>query len=234
MSHNRIIVWVCILYTIFMSFFILIKQEFDGLKFLSIYSLFISWFFTWWLIHVFKTTYNENEIKEIKKGQLYLIFFFIFIFPMAFGLNQKIAILFFDVDKYYDESKVEKAIMIGSNGGELNRFSGGALSTIMSSKNMNFPIACNLIIKEKCDYSKFYNQEFLIKYKDDLSYPFKNFSLIFEINGNGFYRGADYHIRLYKENKKYVYIYIVFILFFSVFVMLYVPRLFIINKLKGI
>ena len=43
---------------------------------------------------------------------------------MAFGLNQKFAILFFDVDEYAAELKSAKVIMDGGVKSNLNRFSG--------------------------------------------------------------------------------------------------------------
>lgn len=225
MKHSKLIVKGLMVYSIIILIWICISDDFYGLKFLSLYAFLTTWFFIWWISHIYVTTDNQDEINKIKKGHFILSIFVMLILPMSFGLNQKIAIIFFDIDKYSQELKEAEAIMKGSNGGKLNRFSGGALSTIMISKTDTFPVICNLLVKDKCQYDVKQNHKFFIKYNNGLTYPFKYYYLIFEIKGENLYRGVDYHVNLYNRNKLFAVFYLIFVVCISFFIMLLIPRL---------
>lgn len=106
---------------------------FNDLKFLSFYALTSSLLFGWWIGHIYVTS-TEEERKTYQKSHIGIGLFLVVIMSMSFGMNQKIAILFFDTDGYASELQQTQATMLGSNAGQLNRFSGSALSTVMFLK----------------------------------------------------------------------------------------------------
>lgn len=221
-----------VIYSVIMFILVFKLEGFNGLKFLSIYELMTSLLFAWWIGHIYVTTCDEKEKKEVRKGHIMICIFFLIIFPMSFGLNQKIAILFFDTDGYAKELQQTEATMLGSNAGQLNRLSGSALHTVMFLKEdarYTFPVACNLLTPDSCEYKNMGNNNFTIKYKNKLSYPFEHYYLIYEIKSPDFYRGDDYHINLYRENKLYAALYLIFIVLASIVFIFLIPALMLLN-----
>lgn len=228
MNKYKLMIIGVVNYYVFMLVLIFLLSGFNGLKFLSVYSLVVSLFFGWWVGHIYLTTEGEKEKKDVKKGQIIICIFFLIIFPMSFGFNQKVAILFFDTDDYAKELQQTEATMQGSNAGQLNRFSGSALHTVMflkEDKRYTFPVGCNLLTPDSCEYKNMGGKDFTIKYKNELGYPFRYYYLIYEIKSPKFYRGIDYHINLYRENKLYAFLYLIFIVLASIIVVFLIPVL---------
>jgi len=113
-SINRYIgaILAIVLYAFGILCWVFVDEGFNGLKFLSVYALFASLLFGWWVGHVYVISIEE-ERKTYKKSQIGIGFFLLIIMSMSFGLNQKIAILFFDVDKHASQLKEAKVIMEG-------------------------------------------------------------------------------------------------------------------------
>lgn len=232
MNRYTILLTVIILYACGILCWVFVDDGFNGLKFLSVYALFASLLFGWWVGHVYVIS-TEEERRTYKKSHIGIGFFLIIIMSMSFGLNQKIAILFFDIDGYAKELQQTQATMQGSNAGQLNRFSGSALHTVMflqEDARYTFPIACNLLTADSCKYKRFSGKNFSIKYKNELGYPFKSYYLIYEIKSPGFYRGVNYHINLYNKNKKYVVLYLIFIVLASILIIFLIPVLMLSNN----
>ena len=224
MAKAKLVIIGIIIYSIIMLILVFTVDGFNGLKFLSVYALVSSLIFGWWIGHIYVTS-TEEERKTYKKSHIGIGLFLVVIMSMSFGLNQKIAILFFDTDGYAKNLQQTEATMSGSNAGQLNRFSGSALHTVMTSKEDDFPVGCNLLTPDSCEYKRMGNKDFTIKYKNGLGYPFKYYYLIYEIKSSDFYRGIDYHINLYRKNKIYVVIYLIFIVLASIIFVFVIPML---------
>ena len=58
----------------------------------------------------------------------------------------------------------------------------------------------NLLLND-CEYGYKKGESFDIKFVNNLGYPLKYRTLIFEIKSDKFYKGVDYHLGLYKKIK---------------------------------
>jgi len=220
-SINRYIgaILAIVLYAFGILCWVFVDEGFNGLKFLSVYALFASLLFGWWVGHVYVISIEE-ERKTYKKSQIGIGFFLLIIMSMSFGLNQKIAILFFDVDKHASQLKEAKVIMEGGVKAKLNRFSGTGefpVMKVVGSDKDGIPI-CNLLLTNGCEYGYKKGQSFNIKFVNGLGYPFKYRTIIFEMKSGSFYQNKNYYIDLYKRNKKYVVLYLILILLASILI----------------
>lgn len=227
MKYYKLIPFLAFLYSIFMLVLVFKLEGFNGLKFLSFYMFFVAWILAWLVKKTYLNIETEN-IKKFKKTQIFFAFYFFLIFPMAFELNQRLAILFFDVEKHASQLKDAEVIMEGGVKANLNRFSGTAgfpVMEVVGSNKGGIPV-CNLILLDNCEYGYMEGQRFNIKFVNGLGYPFKYNTLIFEIESNDFYRGVDYHVDIYQKNQLYVVYFILFIILPSLIITFLIPFIF--------
>ena len=190
MKYYKVIIFGLILYSSFMLIQVFTVEGYNGLKFLSFYMFVAAWFVAWWMGWLYPQA-DGSDIKKLKKGHLFISVYFILLFPMAFGLNQKFAILFFDVDEYAAELKSAKVIMDGGVKSNLNRFSGTDVFPVMKVANSNeggIP-TCNLLLLNDCEYGYKKGESFDIKFVNNLGYPLKYRTLIFEIKSALLHKG---------------------------------------------
>ena len=66
-----------VIYSIAMLTFVFKLNGFNGLKFVAVYQFLVTLFFGWWIGHIYVTTDDEKEKKQVKKGHVMICIFFL-------------------------------------------------------------------------------------------------------------------------------------------------------------
>ena len=230
-----------VIYVITILVWVFMDRGFDGMKWLTIWFLTSTLFFGFWLGYIYSTTPVEklkSEKKGYISGHIKIGVLLVLVVAMATGLNNKVAVLFLDIDAYIPELKQAQVIMRGgSNFKPVGpRSAGGRWPTmdVLDGDKGKIP-TCHLILKDDCEYGYMINQAFDIKYADGFGYPIKNSSLVFEIKSKDYYKDVEYHINLYKTNQYYVWYFLFFVVLASMIIVFLIPYLMFLNQnRKGI
>lgn len=229
-----------VIYAFVMLAWVFMDKGFDGMKWLTIWFFASTLFFGFWLGYIYITTPIE-ELQAEKKGYIWghikLGVVLVVVIAMATGLNKKLAILFLNIDGYVTELKEAKVIMRGGvKYKPVGPRSAGGDFSVMDVNNADIEAVptCDLILKDKCKYGYMKGEKFDIRYVDNLNYPFKYRYLIFEIKSRDYYKGVEYHVGLYKNNQRYVWYLLFFIIIPALIIVFLIPYLIFLNyKVKS-
>lgn len=166
LSKKKPYVICLILYIVSVLAWVFIDDDFIGLRWLSFYNLAIAMPFL--LADIY--SWRNERLESLKKENLFFQYKIIFLtlgLSLCMHLPQKIAILFYDLSSLAKNTEVMQATK-SSDPLNFNRFSGGSFTTMANAKDDNdvSPVACNLLIKHKCEYNMALNGDNpIIEYK---------------------------------------------------------------------
>lgn len=154
LNKNKSYVVFLILYTIIVLTWVFIDDDFIGLRWLSFYNLAIATPFL--LADMY--SWRKDSLESLQKENLFFKYKILFLtlgLSLCMHLPQKIAILFYDLSSLAKNTEVMQATK-SSDPLNFNRFSGGSFTTMANAKDDNdvSPVACNLLIKHKCEYGR--------------------------------------------------------------------------------
>lgn len=97
-----------VIYSVVVIFLVARDDGFYGIRFLSIWSIVIMWLLIVFFIDISKKSKNKNieEIEKYKNIRIYYVGLFLILMPMFMGFPDKLAILFYNVDKGYENAEV--------------------------------------------------------------------------------------------------------------------------------
>lgn len=225
---NLLIIGV-LLYSILCIFLSFYLEGFNGLKFLISWTILSMISLIIFFVYIYKD--KTLNLKNIEKKHKKFVFFGMIFVLLCSGLFSKLIILSFDVDEKYEKSQLFNGRIIGFKTLGNGKKSGGtwAIVEVFPSKENDlnrYLIVCNLNILQKCNYGKYKDRIVIIKGFLGDSYPLRNKMVIYQIrseDGN-ININSNQQIKIYKDNKLYLSIFIFFILFPSCYMALVIPK----------
>lgn len=227
------IIWLLAIffYSILASYCVMHYDGFYGLRVLSIGSitmmlllilLFVS-------LHYDFGTKPQVDWSNYRKDKMKLFLIAFLLVPiMVFDLSEKLSILFFyNIDKSYKSAEIYNVQINGFfNSGRGGRRDTWAYATEVNDKYKDFVLICNLIDVNECSFGRFKGEYAQIKISKESLYPLKSHSLVYGFKSKNVNVESDELIRLYKENKKYIFYFLFFIYIPSIIFTLIISRVF--------
>jgi hypothetical protein len=221
--------FVVIIYSILVLYWVINDEGFYGVRFLSIWSIVMMWVITLWFIYLnyeFKHK-PEESLKNDKNIKLKLFLGAFLLIPMVSELPDKVAILFYNVNA--DISKM-KEFVVEVNGYRKTGTSrqGGKFWAVVKTENSGYRMICNLIVLADCEYGKYKGEVFKAKVVIGDRYPIENYMIIYEMMRSDGSKLVDYNdqVKLYERNRSYISYFLFLIYLPSMFFALVVPRVF--------
>lgn len=214
---NGLIILCILFYSITCIFFSFKLDGFNGLKVLIILTAIYAIGLTILFIYMYREKINGTH--NIKKLQNRYILYGILLTLICTGFPAQFSALHFsNIDKNYKNSQIYNGKILGFKTLGNGKKSGGTWAILEINKNKNNPsdeylMVCNLLTLQKCEYGYFKNMNIEVKGFTGSKYPLKHSFIIYELTSqNGEVKiNSNQQIKIYQNNKIYLWYFILFI-----------------------
>ena len=181
-------IFVVIIYSILVLYWVINDEGFYGVRFLSIWSIVMMWVITLWFIYLnyeFKHK-PEESLKNDKNIKLKLFLGAFLLIPMVSELPDKV-----EVNGYRKTGTSRQ---------------GGKFWAVVKTENSGYRMICNLIVLADCEYGKYKGEVFKAKVVIGDRYPIENYMIIYEMMRSDGSKLVDYNdqVKLYERNRSYI------------------------------
>jgi|UPI0005CDC070 hypothetical protein len=229
-SLKKIALFLVVIYSILVVFWVARDDGFYGIRILSIWSIVMMCIIISYFIYLdfkfkLEPAEKENYDKNIK---IKLLLGALLVMPMVMGLPDKLAILFYNIDNGYEKAEVYNVEIsrylktgTGRQGGDI-----WATAKNLTGRQEKYVLICNLISLVECDLGHLKGENAVVKLSMDNGYPLKDRSLVYSFKSKSLNIDEKEWINLYKENKRYIFKFLILIYIPSILFAFFVPRLF--------
>jgi len=218
------------IYSVAVIYWVARDDGFYGIRFLSIWSVVIMWLLIVFFIDISKKSKNKNieEIEKYKNIKIYYVGIFFIFMPMFMELPDKLAILFYNIETGYEKEKVYNVEIKGYFKTGTSKRGGDIWATAkdIADERYSYVMVCNLISKVECNLGDLKGERVVIKLSRNNNYPLKDESVVYGFKSKNLNIDEKEWINLYKENKRYIFLFLSLIYIPSILFSLFVPRLF--------
>lgn len=227
---KNLALFVVVIYSILVVFWVARDDGFYGIRFLSIWSVVIMWLLIVFFIDISKKSKNKNieEIEKYKNIKIYYVGIFFIFMPMFMELPDKLAIFFYNIETGYEKAKVYNVEIKGYFNTGTGRQGGDTWASAKDilDRREEYVLICNLVSLVECDLGHLKGENAVVKLSIDNNYPLKNRSVVYGFKSKNLNIDEKEWINLYKENKRYIFLFLSLIYIPSILFSLFVPRLF--------
>jgi len=229
-SLKKLALFLVVIYSILVVFWVARDDGFYGIRFLSIWSVVIMWLLIVFFIDISKKSKNKNieEIEKYKNIKIYYVGIFFIFMPMFMELPDKLAILFYNIETGYEKAKVYNVEIKGYFNTGTGRQGGDTWASAkdIADERYGYVMVCNLISKVECNLGDLKGERAIIKWSQEKRYPFEYMSVVYGFKSKSLNIDEKEWINLYKENKRYILLFFILIYIPSILFAFFVPRLF--------
>jgi hypothetical protein len=188
----------------------------------------------WFLIALFISTSKKfknktiEEFENYKKSEKYYVGLFLILMPMFMGFPDKLAILFYNIEDSYKNSVVYNVEIKGYFNTGTGRQGGDTWASAkdVADERYSYVLVCNLISKVKCKLGDLKGEKAVVKWTQEKRYLLENMSVVYGFKSKSLNIDDKDFISLYKENKKYIFYFLLFVYIPAICFSIFVPRVF--------
>jgi hypothetical protein len=219
-----------IIYSVLVIFWVISDDGFYGIRILSIWSVVIMCIIIFYFIYLDFKFKNEpaEKVNYDKNIKIKLFLGFLILIPMVMGLPDKLAILFYNIDKGYQNAEVYNVEVKGYFNTGTGRQGGDTWASAkdIADERYSYVMVCNLISKVECDLGDLKGEKAIVKWSQEKRYPLENKSVVYGFKSKSLNIDDKDFISLYKENKKYIFYFLLFVYIPAICFSIFVPRVF--------